>query len=269
MADSSDPDSDAEQVVDLSVAAGVAWLTLRRPEVLNAIDGAVTDQFARLVGELREREDVRVVVTQGAGRAFCAGSDLHYISPMSPADAASAERRQGDTFALLDTLPQPTIAALHGYVLGGGVGLALYHDFRIAAASATLGIPEVELGWAPPWAMGRLVDVVGAASARWLSMTCTRLTSEEAKAVGLVNQVVPDETLAEHVEGLARKLVGMPAAALRHTKDLINRMSPLRGAEWDAAAAAAFEQCYGTPDARRNVAAFVARSRDKRRPVAG
>ena len=258
---SSHPGSDGEKVVELSVADGVARLTLRRPDVLNAIDGAITDQFATLVKELRERDDVRVVVTQGEGRAFCAGSDLHYIAPMFPAEAAAAELEQGETFALLDDLPQPTIALLHGYVLGGGVGIALCHDFRIAGASAVLGKPELELGWSPPWALGRLADVVGAASARWLAMTCNRLTAEEAKALGLVNEVVPDELLTEHVEALARRLAALPPAALHHTKELIAQMSPLRGPQWDAAAAEAFGRCYATPEARANVAAFVARRR--------
>ncbi len=82
---------------------------------------------------LRQWDDVRVVVTCGEGRAYCAGSDLADIAPLSPAEAASAEREHGEACALLDTLPQPTIAMLHGYVLGGGLGLALYHDFRLAA----------------------------------------------------------------------------------------------------------------------------------------
>jgi enoyl-CoA hydratase len=235
-------------LVELSVTDGVAYLTLNRATV------------RQLAGHLREmREDVRVIVTRGEGRAFCAGSDLSDLAPLSPAEAASAEREHADACALLDTLPQPTIAMLHGYVLGGGVGLALYHDFRIAAASATFGMPEVELGWTPPWAVGRLVDVVGGANARWLMMACVRVSAEEAKQLGLVNAVVPDDQLDKYVVTLAQKLADKPPAGLRHTKALINQMSPLRGTQWDAAASAAFEACYATPEAQSNVAAFLAR----------
>ncbi len=250
--------------VELSITGNIAWLTLKRPEVLNAIDGEMTRQYAVYLQQLRERSDIRVVITRGEGRAFCAGSDLHELAPLSPAEAAAAEREQGNTFALLDTLPQPTIAMLHGYVLGGGVGLAVYHDFRIAAISAILGMPEVELGWIPPWAMGRLVDVIGGANARWIAMACRRVTASEAKAIGLVHEVVPDEQLIDRVETFAHQLAALPATAVHHTKVLINQMSPLRGSQWDAAAAAAFEICYATPKAKEKVAAFVARRKEKK-----
>ena len=184
---------------------------------------------------------------------------------MSPAEAAAAEQEQAGAFALLDTLPQPTIAMLHGYVLGGGLGLALYHDFRIASTSAVLGMPEVELGWTPPWGIGRLVDTVGGANARWLAMTCVRVAGEEAKTLGLVSEVVPDEQLAEQVEALAQRLAVLPPAALRYTKVLINRISPLRSAQGDAAASEAFEICYATDEARANVAAFLARRNRRNR----
>ena len=251
--------------VNLEVSAGIAWLTLNRPAVLNALDRASVREFAARLRELAGREDVRVVVTRGAGRAFCAGSDLRDLAPLSPAEATDAEREHAATFALLDALPWPTIAMLHGYVLGGGLGLALYHDFRIAAASTTLGMPEVELGWTPPWAMGRLVDVVGGASARWLAMAGERISADDARAIGLVNQTVPDDRLAERVEAFARRLAAMPPEGLRQTKALINRMSPRRAAEWDEAAARAFEVCWGRPEARANVERFLARRRTPER----
>jgi enoyl-CoA hydratase/carnithine racemase len=157
----------------------------------------------------------------------------------------------------LDTLPQPSIALLHGYVLGGGLGLALYHDFRLASESAILGLPEVELGWTPPWAMGRLVDVVGPTHARWLAVACARVSGAEAKGLGLVNEVIPDDRLADRVAELARKLAALPLAGVRETKALINQMSPLRQAHWDAAAAAAFERCFAAPEGRANLAVFL------------
>lgn len=248
-------------MIDLYIQGSIAWLTFKRPEKLNALDRGTVRQLAAHLRSLHARDDVRVVITRGEGRAYCAGSDLGDIAPLSPAEAASAEREHGEACALLDMLPQPTIAVLHGYVLGGGLGMALYHDFRIAAASTLLGMPEVELGWTPPWAMGRLVDVVGPTHARWLSMACVRVNGEEARAMGLVNAVVPDDHLETFVADLAGKLAAMPPAGLRHTKALINQMSPLRSPQWDAAAAAAFEMCYAAPEAQANVAAFLAKKK--------
>jgi enoyl-CoA hydratase len=92
-------------------------------------------------------------------------------------------------------------------------------------------------------------------------MACERVNAEEALRLGLVNLFVPDQQLAERVEKLANKIAAMPSAGLRQTKPLINQMSPLRGAQWDAAASAAFETCFATPEAQANVAAFLARQR--------
>jgi len=199
------------------------------------------------------------VVTRGAGRAFCAGSDLKDLAPLSPRDAAAVEREHGDACALLESLPQPTLAMMHGYVIGGGVGLSLYHDFRIASESASFQMPEVELGWTPPWGMGRLVDVVGGASARWLTLGCVRLSSSEAKGIGLVHEVVGDDELEEWVRRFLHRLVEFPPEALRRTKTLLNDMAQLRSHKWEEAASEAFEYCFGTDEARANVKAFMSR----------
>lgn len=248
-------------MVDLQISSGVAWLTLNRPAKLNALDLTSVRELAAHLRALREREDVRVVVTRGAGRAFCAGSDLADLAPLSPAEAAVAEAEHAAAGALYDALPQPTLAVLHGYVLGGGLGLALYHDFRIAATSATLGMPEIELGWTPPWAVGRLVDVVGSANARWLALAGVRVSGAEATAIGLVNEAVADEQLAERAEAFAHRLAGLSPTALRETKDLLVRISPLRRAEWDHAASAAFERCFATSEARASIDRFLQKGR--------
>ena len=250
-------------LVRLSVEDGIAWLILNRPQVLNALNQAIVQQYSAHLRELREREDVRVVVTRGEGRGFCAGSDLHELSSMSAAEAASSERQQAEAFALLDTLPQPTIALTHGYALGGGLQVALYHDFHLTAEPSVFGLPEVELGWTPPWAMGRLMDVLGNFAARWLVLTCTRIKGEEARELGLVNEVVPNDQLLDRGEALARRLASFPPEGLARTKTLLNQMSPLRQDYWDAHAAAAFEQCFHSPECQERLAAFTERRRTK------
>jgi enoyl-CoA hydratase/carnithine racemase len=246
-------------MLDFQVRDGVAWLTLQRPEVLNAINREMVSAFRIRVEELQDRADVRVVVTRGAGRAFCAGSDLRELAPLSAPEAAEYELKFAKSFAMLDDLPQPTIAMLHGHALGGGLGVALYHDFRVASAAASLGMPEVELGWIPPWAVGRLVETVGSAQARWLLMSCKVLSGAEAATLGLVNEAVPEAQLLSRVEELAAKLVSMPVEGLSKTKMFLNRVSPLRNFEYDTAAALEFRDCFANPAAQERVRDFLAR----------
>lgn len=246
-------------MLDFQVSGGIATLTLQRPAVLNAINEEMAAMFRGRVEELENRSDVRVVITRGEGRAFCSGSDLRELAPLSADQAAKYELRFASIFSSLDRLPQPTIAVLHGHVLGGGLGLAMYHDFRIASTTACLGMPEVELGWIPPWAVGRLTEIVGFSSARWLLMTCHSITGAEAAILGLVNEAVPEAQLTARAEQLAKRLAAMPAEGLTQTKKMLNRMSPLRQSEWDVAASEAFKDCYSKPEAQKRLADFVAR----------
>lgn len=247
--------------VELKIKNGIAWLVLNRSASLNALNLEAVEQFAGHMKGLRDRKDVRVVVTRGEGRAFCAGSDVRELAGLRDKEVAAAERRHAGAFTALDTLPQPTIAMLHGYVLGGGLGLALYHDFRIATTDAVLGLPEVKLGWTPPWAMGRLAHVTGHAQARWLAMTGRRISGEQAFAMGLVNEAVPAANLMARVLMLAENLKEIPAGALAQTKQLLNQMSPLLSPDWDERAAKAFEACYATPEAQGALGAFLARKK--------
>jgi enoyl-CoA hydratase/carnithine racemase len=250
-------------MLDLHISDGIAWLTLQRPAALNAINQEMARTFSTHIKELARRPDVKAVVTRGEGRAFCAGSDLRELAPMSAEQAAKCELGFARIFSALDRLPQPTIAALHGHVLGGGLGLALYHDFRIASQTASLAMPEVELGWTPPWAMGRLADVVGFQKARWILLTCGTMTGLEAANLGLVDEAVPEEQLLTRVEELARRLASMPHEGIARTKKLLNLMSPLRRSEWDAAASEAFRECYEKPEAQRKVADFLNKKKQR------
>ncbi|MEO6053334.1 MAG: enoyl-CoA hydratase/isomerase family protein, partial [Chthoniobacterales bacterium] len=167
-------------MVELHVQDGVAWLTLKRSEARNALNSALIQGFADHLNDLRTRKDVRVIVTRGEGPSFCAGSDLRELAPLSPAEAAASEREVAKALSILDTLPQPTIAMMHGHALGGGLGLAIYHDFRIAAKDTIISMPEVALGWTPPWGIGRLMDIVGNAKTRWLLLTSSPITGAHA-----------------------------------------------------------------------------------------
>ncbi len=244
-------------MLDFKVTDDIAWLTLQRPAALNAINRDLANAFYNRIQELEHREDVRVVITRGAGRAFCAGSDVRELSTMSAEEATRNELRFAEIFAALGRLPQPTIAVLHGHVLGGGLGLAVYHDFRIASVTASLGMPEVELGWIPPWSVGRLAEIVGLAKARWLLLTCSPITGNEAAKIGLVDQAVPEDQLETCVQQLATRLSAMPSEGIAQTKGLLNRMSPLRDFQWDELASAAFRHCYSTDEAQKRIGDFT------------
>ena len=247
--------------VQLSIRDGVAWLTLNRPQVLNALDREMVRRYTEILNQIREDDSVRVVVTRGAGRAFCSGSDLRELAPLSGAEATSLERGYGEAFGLLDSLPQPTLALVHGYALGGGLQVTLYHDLRIASGSAVFGLPEVELGWTPPWSLGRTVDLLGGAAARWLLLTCEKIDATRAHEIGLVNEVVPDSELLGRGEALARRLASFPAEGLARTKALLHRMSELRSDHWEGVASADFLACFEDRESRRNVRDFVSRRR--------
>ena len=148
-------------LIELEISNRVATLTLHRPEALNAINQALLREFEETLRRVQEASDVVVLVTQGSGRAFSAGSDLKELAECSPQQAAAFEYMHGQVFAQLEELPQITVAAWRGYVLGGGLFLGVYHDFRVAAQGATIGLPEVAHGWTPPWGVSRLVELVG------------------------------------------------------------------------------------------------------------
>ena len=246
-------------MLDFLVKDGVAWLTLQRPEVLNAINRELANKIRLRIEELQNRADVRVVVTCGAGKAFCAGSDLRELAPLPASVAAEYQREFAEIFSKLDELPQPTIAMLHGYALGGGLGLALYHDFRFSSTVAALGMPEVELGWIPPWAVGRLAEVVGLAQARWLLMSCKVLNGCEAAEIGLVNEAVRNDQLPARVEEFAARLASMPFDGLRRTKAFLNQISPLRDLHYDRCASEGFQDCFAKPAAQERVRTFLVR----------
>jgi enoyl-CoA hydratase/carnithine racemase len=124
-------------------------------------------------------------------------------------------------------------------------------------------MPEVELGWTPPWAMGRLADVVGFQKARWILLTCGTMTGLEASRIGLVDEAVPEDQLLARAQQLATRLASMPEEGIARTKKLLNLMSPLRRSEWDAAAAEAFRECYEKPEAQQKVADFLNKKKQR------
>jgi enoyl-CoA hydratase/carnithine racemase len=244
---------------ELRIEGGVACLILRRPEALNAINeatmAALEDALTRVAGD----PGTTVLLLAGTGRAFCAGSDLKELAGASRARAEEIVRREAALCRALEALPVPTVAAIHGYALGGGAALALSCDIRIAAAGARLGFPEVVLGWNPPWAMARLARSIGESAAMELLITGRQIDAVEAMQMGLVTRVVGDHELTAECSRLAATIAAQPAAAVRAVKQGLRAGAGLPLPEADEIETRAFLECFNTLDARAGIDRFTQR----------
>jgi enoyl-CoA hydratase len=252
------------ELVRCEVRNAVATITLNRPDVLNALTQQMRDDLATLLAWCAARpRAVRAVVLAGAGRAFCAGQDLTEGHDASSPAVSIEEKRTGDFQALLAELPQPTIAALHGHVVGRGLEIALVCDLRIAAADAQLRLSEVALGMIP--ASGgtqRLPRLIGEARALHLVLTAEALDAATALSWGLVTRVVPAGELAAVAQALGERLAGHAPLALRYARRAIQEgagMGLADGLRLEAALAAVLRT---TRDRQEGPRAF----REKRRP---
>jgi len=242
----------------LVIEGAVARLTLERPEALNALDREMAAGLEDTLQRLGAAREVSVVVLSGRGRAFCAGNDIAEMPGLGPAEAEALSRRWQDIVDRFIRLPQVTVAAIHGYALGGGCMLAAAQDLRLAEASARLGLPEITLGFTPSYGIARLLDLVGGAHARDLLLTGRALDAGEAFRMGLVTRVVPDGALETSVSALATDLARHPRAALAATKAVVADLQAGRpGGEAQAYAAA----LASDPEARLRIAAFIARTK--------
>ena len=249
-------------LVELEISNRVATLTLCRPEALNAINQALLHDFEEALCRVREASEVAVLVTRGSGRAFSAGSDLKELAKCSPAQAAEFEYVHGQVFAQLEELPQITVAAWKGYVLGGGLFLGVYHDFRLAAKGATISLPEVVHGWTPPWGVSRLVELIGFQAARTLMLCGGEYDGESAQQLGLVDEVWSDTEFDTQFRDWVEELASRPQAALTETKALLREMRVLDHEHWERRTVETFERCYVTPEAQESVRRFMQRGRN-------
>lgn len=198
---------------------GVARITLNRPEVLNAENMAWVDGLERAVAAVAADDGVRVVVVQGAGRAFCAGMDLDMLAAGGmPEGFYEGQER---AFRLLETIDKITIAAIHGHCLGGGLQLAIACDLRICGDDAQLGLPALREGLFPGMAVHRLPPLVGLGRARRLILAGEVLDAASALEIGLVDHVVPAASFAEQTDRLVTTYLAAPATAAIASKRLL------------------------------------------------
>jgi enoyl-CoA hydratase len=203
----------------------IAYVTLNRPQALNAFSVRMRDEVYEVLRAIRADDEVRVAVLKGAGdKAFCAGADLKEFLTAPSVVRARQIRAVRDLWRLFLNMPQPLIAALHGYVLGSGIEIALYCDLRIATPDAVFGLPEVSLGILP--AAGgtqTLPRVLGLSGALDMLLTGRRLSGQEAFNMGMVNRIVPRDKLLSSVDELARKIASYDPMAVRNIKQALTK----------------------------------------------
>jgi enoyl-CoA hydratase len=203
----------------------IGYITLNRPQVLNVYNIKMRDELYEVLGAIKDDPEVRVAILKGAGeRAFCAGADLtEFLTAPSPIIARQA-RWERDVWGLFLSIPQPLIAALHGYVLGSGLEMALCCDIRIASEDAQFGVPEMGLGIIPAAGGSQtLPRVIGRGHALSMLLSSQWLKAAEARRLKLVNQVVPRSELLPTAEGLANRIKGHNPLTMRYAKQAINR----------------------------------------------
>src|SRR5436309_5061791 len=182
----------------------IAIVTVNRPAVLNALNTPTTDELRRAILELKHDASVRVVIITGAGeKAFIAGTDINELAALNPAQGKEHALRGQHVFDLIENMGKPVIAAINGFCLGGGCELAMACTLRIAADTARMGQPEINLGIIPGYAgTQRLARLVGKGRALELILTGSPITAEQAERIGLVNRVVPASELMAEVKTL-------------------------------------------------------------------
>jgi enoyl-CoA hydratase/carnithine racemase len=208
----------SESSTRLEVRIGALWLTLSRPEKLNAIDGPTEQALRASLDDLERRDDVHALVIRAAGRYFSAGFDLsHRVAEMARLSGAEYRREyrgMHEIFDALERCEKPSIAAIQGPCVGGALELALSCDFRIAAEPATFQLPEIRLGVIPgSGGISRLTRIVGPSWARWLALGGQSLSAARALEIGLVHEVTTAEDLDARVDALVRDLAAIPQEA--------------------------------------------------------
>jgi enoyl-CoA hydratase len=248
--------------VELTRRDEFAVVTLNRPQALNALSNEVIRELARCFDEA-EAGDARALIITGAGeRAFCAGADIGEFLGRSIAEAKAAAERGQRTFARLDRLRLPSVAAINGFALGGGLELAMACTLRVATPNARLGLPEIKLGLIPGYGgTQRLPRLIGQGRALELIMTGRMLTAAEAAEMGLVNRVVEGGAV-EGAIAFAREFSGHGLLALKLAREAVQRAGDAGLSEGLDIEADLNTLAFETEDAAEGTKAFL----EKRKP---
>jgi enoyl-CoA hydratase/3-hydroxyacyl-CoA dehydrogenase len=244
--------------------SGRATIVMDRPEQMNTISPQMTEEIDDALSHLEENDDVRVLVLRGRGENFCAGADVSDDrESTTPATRIRSSRQNRHTFNYLESFAKPTVAAIQGYALGGGCELACCCDTRIAAESATIGVPEIRLGVIPAGGgTQRLARLIGVSRAKDMVLRGKHYSAEEMKDAGFVHELVDEDAFEEKVDEVVDQYLKHPPIAMEVAKHTVNRgfeSSLETGLEMESWGAAIVTS---TEDAKEGLEAF----RENREP---
>lgn len=237
----------------------VAIVTFNRPKVLNALNSQTISELEQVMLELQRDDEVRAIVLTGAGeKSFVAGADINELAVLSPAEGQRHGRRGQAVFDLIETLGKPVVAALNGFALGGGCELAMACTLRIAADTARLGQPEINLGIIPGYAGSqRLPRLVGKGRALEILLTGDMVPAARAYEIGLVNRVVPAAELMAEARKLASSLASKAPIATRYILQAVNHGMEMSQADAQFLEGTLFGLVASTDDMKEGTSAFL------------
>ena len=241
------------------VESGIGLLTIARPKAMNALNADTMTELEELFTKVATDSSVKAVIITGDGeKAFVAGADISHMATMNAMEGRAWGEFGQRVFQMIENLPQPVIAAVKGFALGGGCELSMACDFRIASENAKFGQPEVTLGI--PAGFGgtqRMPRLIGKGRAKELLYTGDMINAEEALKIGLVNHVVPLAELLDKAKAIAAKIVERAPLAVQITKAAINRGTEMDQRSGISYEAEVFGLMFSTEDQKEGMAAFL------------
>ena len=241
----------------------VGFIKINRPKVLNALNTETVEEITKAVTELEKDKKIKVVILTGEGKAFIAGADISAMSNMTPLQAKAFAEAGHNMLNKIEASRLPFIAAVNGYALGGGCETLMACDIVVAAKSAKLGQPEINLGISPGFGgTQRLPRLVGRMKAKELLLTGKNLTADEALGIGLVNKTVEDAMLMDTVEKLAGSIASKSSVQTYFIKALVNKGIDIDLNSANSLEISYFSSSFSTHDQKEGMKAFL----EKRKP---
>ncbi|HEX7284711.1 MAG TPA: enoyl-CoA hydratase-related protein [Candidatus Angelobacter sp.] len=237
----------------------IAYVTIDRPKVLNALNMATMGELGEVFTDLAADREVRVVILTGGGeKSFVAGADINELQSNNPVEAKAYTHRGQAVLDLIENLGKPVIACINGFALGGGCEIAMACTMRLASENARLGQPEVKLGIIPGYGgTQRLPRLVGTGLAMQILLTGEMISAQEAHRIGLVNEVLPAEKLVPRAEEIAAKIIANAPLAIQYCMEAVNQGLNMTLQEGLFLEATLFSVCCATEDKKEGTTAFL------------
>jgi len=237
----------------------IAYVTIDRPKVLNALNMATMQELHQVFVDLKDDREIRVVILTGGGeKAFVAGADINELAKNNPVEAKAYTHRGQAVLDLIENLGKPVIACINGFALGGGCEIAMACTMRLASENAKLGQPEVKLGIIPGYGgTQRLPRLVGTGRALQMVLTGEMISAQEAHRTGLVNEVVPGDRLIARAEEIAGKIIANAPLAIQYCLEAVNQGMNMTLEKGLFLEATLFGMCSATDDKKEGTTAFL------------